>query len=84
MASAWLRAPAFFAVFPIVSITWAPCAVAIRAVSSVQLSATTMIRSGRRSCRTRLRKVAASCPASLWAGISTTTARGCPAHSGHK
>ena len=45
-ASTWLSAPAFFSVLPTVVNTSTPCARAISAVASVQLSATTTTRSG--------------------------------------
>ena len=70
-ASCWLRAPAFFSVLPTVSTTSTPWLRATSTVASVQLSAMTSTRSGRRVCAASESRVIARTASSSWAGIST-------------
>ena len=74
--SAWLSAPAFFSVLATVVKTSAPCCRAISTVSSVQLSATTTIRSGGLVWPYNDSRVAAIVSASLCAGTSTVRRSG--------
>ncbi len=79
-ASTWFRAPAFFSVLPTVSNHSTPLACATATVSSVQLSATTMTRSGRRDCDSRAGSVVGRIDSSLCDGIRTVTVTGLLSH----
>ncbi len=81
LASSWFKAPAFFSVFPIVSTTSTPRARTSAMVPSVQLSAITSTRSGRRSWSSREASVAPITASSLCAGMSTVHRSGVPAGS---
>jgi hypothetical protein len=74
--STWLSAPAFLRVLATDSTTSTPAPWAIATVASVQLSATTMIRSGRCDWPTRDAIVARRDASSLCAGIRTVTVTG--------
>ena len=75
-ASSWLSAPAFLSWLSTVANTWAPARSATSAVSSVQLSAITQMRSGGRVCAARESSAAGRRSCSLCAGIRTTTRSG--------
>ena len=80
-ASTWLSAPAFCWVLATVSTTSTPCSRAIRTVASVQLSATTITRSGGRVWRRSDARVRPSTASSSCAGISTVQRSGSRAAS---
>ncbi len=75
-ASTWFSAPAFFSVLPTVSNHSTPVASATATVPSVQLSATTMTRSGRRDWERSAGRVDGRIDSSSCDGIRTVTVTG--------
>ncbi len=75
-ARTWLSPPAFLCRFSRVSNTSTPAATARSGVASVQLSATTMMRSGAASCACNASMVAEIRSASLCAGTRTVIVTG--------